>query len=324
MIICKKYNSNNIMAVIPKKKKFQLHFRNKTKTRKILNRDFRLQKLLKKDSNNLCRFINPPIKFVEVDKNLLKNSLKATLSLKIKNLKIEDIKIINKSKLHVIFNKDLKEVKMNKGLISNFIKLNNFFNIYKDKPLFKPFWFLASKTQLYKNYDSCLKKLESSNITSVGPQINYNSFLKPQQFCNTNSLLKKHAFLNKLLKPNNIFLKKKTIYTRANRLLFGRYGICFKQSSIISAKSVETAKLDIAKTLRKKGRFWIRICCDIPVSERPAETRMGKGKGSISHWTTKVSPGQCFLEFNGISIAQLKEIYQNLSKKSAVGLKSVY
>jgi large subunit ribosomal protein L16 len=111
---------------------------------------------------------------------------------------------------------------------------------------------------------------------------------------------------------------------QANQLLFGHYGICFKQYSVISSKCAETAKLDIAKILRKKGRFWIRICCDIPISARPAETRMGKGKGSISYWAAKVNPGQLFFEFSGISLVQLKEIYQKLCKKSAISLKLVY
>ena len=165
--------------------------------------------------------------------------------------------------------------------------------------------------------------MEDSNRLSYGGETDYNTF-KPETFLNTNRVGNQNKLLSCVFKPDSVYLKKKAAPApRVNRLLFGRYGICFRQYSIISSKCAETAKLDIAKSLRKKGRSWIRICCDTPISARPAETRMGKGKGSISHWAAKVSPGQLFFEFSGVSRVQLKEIYQKLCKKSAVSLKIV-
>nr|YP_009420543.1 ribosomal protein L16 [Ulva pertusa]YP_010021445.1 ribosomal protein L16 [Ulva australis]ASO76187.1 ribosomal protein L16 [Ulva pertusa]ASO76229.1 ribosomal protein L16 [Ulva pertusa]QOL10286.1 ribosomal protein L16 [Ulva australis] len=121
--------------------------------------------------------------------------------------------------------------------------------------------------------------------------------------------------------PNHVYLKTQmNCSVSSKRLLFGLYGIYSVQHATISAAYIETIKLDIAKTLKKKGRVWTRICCDCPVSARPAETRMGKGKGSISHWVARVRPGQLLFEFSGITKPQLDEIFQKLCKKTSIGL----
>nr|YP_010021465.1 ribosomal protein L16 [Ulva fenestrata]QOL10306.1 ribosomal protein L16 [Ulva fenestrata] len=120
---------------------------------------------------------------------------------------------------------------------------------------------------------------------------------------------------------NHVYLKTQMNYSvSSKRLLFGLYGIYSVQHATISAAYVETIKLDIAKALKKRGRVWTRICCDCPVSARPAETRMGKGKGSISHWVARVRPGQLLFEFSGITKPQLDEIFQKLCKKTSIGL----
>lgn len=140
---------------------------------------------------------------------------------------------------------------------------------------------------------------------------------------------KDKKYLNQTSKENiqdsfrNARYSKTKCSLMTKQLLFGKSGICFTQYATISAAYVETIKLDIAKILRKKGRVWSRICCDTPVSARPAETRMGKGKGSISYWVAKVEPGQLFFEFSGVTNAQLETIFQKLCKKTSVGLKII-
>nr|AKF33575.1 ribosomal protein L16 [Ulva sp. UNA00071828] len=127
-----------------------------------------------------------------------------------------------------------------------------------------------------------------------------------------------------LINTNHVYLKTQThCSVSSKKLLFGLYGICVVQYATISAAYIETIKLDIAKILKKKGRVWTRICCDCPVSSRPAETRMGKGKGSISHWVAKVRPGQLLFEFSGITKTQLNDIFQKLCKKTSIGLSIV-
>lgn len=111
--------------------------------------------------------------------------------------------------------------------------------------------------------------------------------------------------------------------TTTSTLLFGIYGICFTQYGTIGSKYIETIKLDIARALRKKGRIWLRICCDTPVSARPIETRMGKGKGNVDGWEAKVKPGQLFLEFSGVSKIKVEEIFEKLCKKSKIKFKLI-
>lgn len=109
----------------------------------------------------------------------------------------------------------------------------------------------------------------------------------------------------------------------SNNLLFGTYGFCAMRHGTVTTKFVDTARLDIAKKLRKKGRIWTRICCDTPVTARPIETRMGKGKGAITHWEAKIQPGQLLFEFSGVSKPNIIEIFNNLNKKSAIKLKLI-
>lgn len=108
-----------------------------------------------------------------------------------------------------------------------------------------------------------------------------------------------------------------------NGLLFGTFGFCTLNHSTLSTKFIETAKLDISKYLKKKGRVWIRVCCDTPVTSRPVETRMGKGKGAVDHWETRVRPYQMIFEFSGISKTHIKIIYNKLCKKSGLNLKLI-
>nr|YP_010003111.1 ribosomal protein L16 [Ulva sp. TM708]AZP40143.1 ribosomal protein L16 [Ulva sp. TM708] len=165
-------------------------------------------------------------------------------------------------------------------------------------------------------------------------QRNFNNVINPYLLDrgeNFQGLLKRSndVFYSKQ-KPNDIpwpvysnhvyFKTQMNCSVSSKRLLFGLYGIYSVQHATISAAYVETIKLDIAKTLKKKGRVWTRICCDCPVSARPAETRMGKGKGSISHWVARVRPGQLLFEFSGITKPQLDEIFQKLCKKTSIGL----
>lgn len=107
------------------------------------------------------------------------------------------------------------------------------------------------------------------------------------------------------------------------RLPFGHYGIFFCNSGTISKKFLETTRLSIAKRLKKVGRFWIRICADTPVTARSAETRMGRGKGSIEYYEARIRPGQTFLEFNGVPKATVDLIYRDLLKKTPIPIRQI-
>ena len=120
-------------------------------------------------------------------------------------------------------------------------------------------------------------------------------------------------------------LPKKSFVNHASsqQLLFGAYGIIFETHGKLSAKFIKTLHLDIAKTLKKKSKVWLRLCCDTPVTARPVETRMGKGKGAICYWEAKVSPGQVLFEFSGITKTGVMGILKNIQQKSPLRLRLV-
>nr|WVH39697.1 ribosomal protein L16 [Ulva dactylifera] len=197
-----------------------------------------------------------------------------------------------------------------------------------------------SYKSIVKPLDSkpCFKKLSEhhsfDNDDIINPNLPrpsvYGGNLKFPKRSNTNNMQSNNIFYPKqksnfwLISTNDVYFVSQTYCSvSSKKLVFGLYGICAVQYATISAAYIETIKLDIAKILKKKGRVWTRVCCDCPVSARPAETRMGKGKGSISHWVAKVRPGQLLFEFSGITKTQLDEIFQKLCKKSSIGLSIV-
>jgi len=83
-------------------------------------------------------------------------------------------------------------------------------------------------------------------------------------------------------------------------LNFGSYGMKALQPERITARQIEAARRAITRHLRRTGRVWIRIFPDVPVSSKPAEVRMGKGKGSTDHWAARVKPGRIMFEIDGV------------------------
>jgi len=143
----------------------------------------------------------------------------------------------------------------------------------------------------------------------------------PENASKSPSALKKESNFNFVNASKSAHSYMNFSYT--NPLLFGQYGIIFQNHGLIQAKRIETIRLDIAKQLRKKAKVWLRVCCDTPVTSRPALTRMGKGKGAISYYQVKVKPGQVFFEFGNLDLTTMQQLLQNISKKSGLPLKLV-
>lgn len=147
-----------------------------------------------------------------------------------------------------------------------------------------------------------------------------------KQFFNCNQqkqLTEQISVSHQLLKQQTQQNFSKCDHAYNSCLLFGQYGICFEQNGTLSAQFIETVRLICARKLKKKGRCWLRICCQTPVTARPAETRMGKGKGAINFWQAKVVSGQMFFEFSGLSQSTIIEIFKSLIKKSPLKLKLI-
>ena len=85
------------------------------------------------------------------------------------------------------------------------------------------------------------------------------------------------------------------------QLNFGSYGLKALQPERITSRQIESARKAITRHLKRVGRLWIRIFPDIPVSKKPAEVRMGKGKGSVEYWVCRINPGRILFEVDGIN-----------------------
>ncbi|MGC6484159.1 MAG: 50S ribosomal protein L16 [Candidatus Puniceispirillales bacterium] len=85
------------------------------------------------------------------------------------------------------------------------------------------------------------------------------------------------------------------------QLNFGAYGLKATTPARVTARQIEAARRAITRHLRRAGRVWIRIFPDVPVSSKPAEVRMGKGKGNPEYWVAKVKPGRIMFEIDGVT-----------------------
>ena len=83
-------------------------------------------------------------------------------------------------------------------------------------------------------------------------------------------------------------------------LSFGAYGLKALTPDRITARQIEAARRAITREMKRAGRVWIRIFPDVPVSDKPAEVRMGKGKGSVEYWCARVKPGRIMFEIDGV------------------------
>ena len=97
--------------------------------------------------------------------------------------------------------------------------------------------------------------------------------------------------------------------TRGNEVSFGEYGLQALEPSWITSRQIEAARRAITRHLRRAGRVWIRIFPDVPVSSKPAEVRMGKGKGSPEFWVARVKPGRIMFEIDGVPWNLAKEAF---------------
>ena len=87
---------------------------------------------------------------------------------------------------------------------------------------------------------------------------------------------------------------------RGSRLSFGEYGLQANTCGRITARQIEAARVAITRSLKRGGKMWIRIFPDKPVTKKPAETRMGKGKGNVEEWVAVVRPGRILYEIQGV------------------------
>ena len=106
-------------------------------------------------------------------------------------------------------------------------------------------------------------------------------------------------------------------------LNFGTFGMKALEPGRVTAREIEAARRAITRHLKRVGRVWIRIFPDVPVTQKPAEVRMGKGKGSVEFWVAKVKPGRVMFEIDGVPEALASEAIRLGAAKLSVGTKFI-
>lgn len=128
---------------------------------------------------------------------------------------------------------------------------------------------------------------------------------------------------------------KKTKYRKAHKgrikgnakggssLNFGEYGLKALQPERVTARQIEAARRAISRYVKRVGRLWIRIFPDVPVTKKPAEVRMGSGKGSVEFWACRVKPGRIMFEIDGVDEKTAREAFDRASAKLPIKTKFV-
>jgi len=106
-------------------------------------------------------------------------------------------------------------------------------------------------------------------------------------------------------------------------LAFGTYGLKALEPQRVTARQIEATRRAITRHMKRAGRVWIRIYPDVPVTKKPTEVRMGKGKGSVEFWAAKVKPGRIMFEIDGVTDAVAREALRLGAAKLPVRCKIV-
>jgi len=108
-----------------------------------------------------------------------------------------------------------------------------------------------------------------------------------------------------------------------NYVAFGSYGLKAMESGWITSRQIEACRVSITRVVRKVGKMWIRIFPDKPITKKPAETRMGKGKGTPEYWVAVVKPGRILFEIEGLDEKAAEETFKLCSYKLPIKTKTV-
>ena len=131
-----------------------------------------------------------------------------------------------------------------------------------------------------------------------------------------------------LLPKRTKFRKKqkgrvKGLANRGHRVEFGSFGLKALEASWITSRQIEAARIALNRYMKREGKVWIRIFPDKPITKKPAEVRMGKGKGSPEYWVAVVKPGTIMFEVEGVSLEVAKEGMRLAAQKLPITTKFV-
>ena len=109
--------------------------------------------------------------------------------------------------------------------------------------------------------------------------------------------------------------------SRGNTITYGTYGLVAAEPAWITSNQIEAARIAMTRYIKRGGKVWIKIFPDKPITEKPAETRMGSGKGSPEYWVAVVKPGRVMFEMDGITEEQAREAMRLASHKLPIKCK---
>jgi len=118
--------------------------------------------------------------------------------------------------------------------------------------------------------------------------------------------------------------RNKGIATRGNKVSFGEYGLKAMGRGRLTARQIEAARRAMTRHIKRGGRVWIRIFPDKPISTKPAEVRMGNGKGNPEYWVAEIQPGKVLYEMDGVDEATAKEAFRLASTKLPIATAFVH
>lgn len=111
--------------------------------------------------------------------------------------------------------------------------------------------------------------------------------------------------------------------TRGNRVTDGQYGLQALEAGLITANQIESARIAMTRFIKRGGNVWIKLFPDKPISKKPAETRMGKGKGAVEYWVAVVKPGRIMFEIAGVPEETAREALRLAMHKLPIKTKFV-
>ena len=115
----------------------------------------------------------------------------------------------------------------------------------------------------------------------------------------------------------------KGLANRGSQLAFGSFGIKAQEGAWLTARQIESARIAVTRFMKREGQVWIKIFPDKPITKKPAEVRMGKGKGSPEYWVAVVRPGRIMFEVGGVPAHIAKEALRLAAQKLPVKTKFV-
>ena len=109
--------------------------------------------------------------------------------------------------------------------------------------------------------------------------------------------------------------RNRGLATTGNKVSFGEYGLKAVERGKMTARQIEAARRAMTRHIKRGGKIWIRVFPDVPVSKKPLEVRMGKGKGNVEYWVCKIQPGRVLYEMEGVHESVAREAFRLAAAK---------